>query len=173
MKAKQPFFYKDGPVKYVRRIKAAYTLFSALFIVAFMVLLVFAFNGSDVGKPVFFSVAAVLLIGYFISYGFYTSRVTLGTVLGIETTDLVVHLHTPRKTYTYDVRMAAWGSASTKTALWRCSRRRTRATASSSTSTRPSPRTRTGSLPSPISPVLPPVLPKYPNNIHLCKNICI
>ena len=62
MKAQQPFFYKDGPVKYVRRIKAAYTLFSALFIVAFMVLLVFAFNGSDVGKPVFFSVAAVLLI---------------------------------------------------------------------------------------------------------------
>ena len=110
MKAQQPFFYKDGPVKYVRRIKAAYTLFSALFIVAFMVLLVFAFNGSDVGKPVFFSVAAVLLIGYFISYGLYTSRVTLGTVLGIETTDLVVHLHTPRKTYTYDVRMGCVGA---------------------------------------------------------------
>lgn len=109
MKAQQPFFYKDGPVKYVRRIKAAYTLFSALFIVAFMVLLVFAFNGSDVGKPVFFSVAAVLLIGYFISYGFYTSRVTLGTVLGIETTDLVVHLHTLRKTYTYDVHMGCVG----------------------------------------------------------------
>ena len=109
MKAQQPFFYKDGPVKYVRRIKAAYTRFSALFIVAFMVLLVFAFNGSAVGKPVFFSVAAVLLIGYFISYGFYTSRVTLGTVLGIETTDLVVHLHTPRKTYTYDVRMGCVG----------------------------------------------------------------
>lgn len=109
MKAQQPFFYKDGPVKYVRRIKAAYTLFSALFIVAFMVLLVFAFNGSDVGKPVFFSVAAVLLVGYFISYGFYASRVTLGTVLGIETTDLVVHLHTPRKTYTYDVHMGCVG----------------------------------------------------------------
>ena len=74
-----------------------------------MVLLVFAFNGTALGKPIFFSAAAVVLIGYFIAYGFYTMRVSLGTVLGIETTNEVVHLHTARKTYTYDVRMGCVG----------------------------------------------------------------
>ena len=36
---------------------------------------------------------------------FFISPAMLGTVLGIETTDKVVHLHTARKTYTYDVNM--------------------------------------------------------------------
>ena len=109
MKKETPYFYKQGAVKYVRLMRKLFTALSCVALPVFMVLLVFAFNGTAHGKPIFFSAAAVVLIGYFIAYGFYTMRVSLGTVLGIETTNEVVHLHTARKTYTYDVRMGCVG----------------------------------------------------------------
>lgn len=105
MKKQTPYYYRTGPLRFVRAMKKGFTVFSALFFVSWMVLMVFAFNGTQLGKPVLFSVAALLLILYFVLYALYSSRISLGTVLGIETTDKVVHLHTARKTYTYDVNM--------------------------------------------------------------------
>ena len=105
MKKQVPYYYKDGSVKYVRLMKKLFVVFSVVMLPVFMTLLVFAFNGTDIGKPILFSAAAVALVLYFIVYGYYTMRVTLGTVLGVETTNEVVHLHTARKTYTYDVHM--------------------------------------------------------------------
>lgn len=109
MKKQTPYYYKGGAVKYVRRMKKIFILFSIVVLPTLMTLLVFAFNGTALGKPIFFTASAVVLIGYFVAYGFYTMRVTLGTVLGIETTNEVVHLHTSRKTYTYDVNMGCVG----------------------------------------------------------------
>ena len=103
MKQQYPYWYKEGSVHYVRTMKKVFTIFSACFFVFWMLLTMLAFNGTELGKPILFSLSAVLLVGWFVLYAFYTNRITLGTVLGIETTNEVVHLHTARKTYTYDV----------------------------------------------------------------------
>ena len=91
---------KDGIVHYVKTVKKLFLIFSLIAIPAFMVSLVFA-----VGKVVpFYFIAPAIAVGYLVVYGFYAMRVSMGTVTGIEITDQVVHLHTPRKTFTYDVK---------------------------------------------------------------------
>lgn len=103
MKKQIPYYYKTGAVKYTRMMKKLFVVFSIIALPAFFVLLMFGINGTSLGMPIFLSAAAVVLVLYFVVYGFYSMRVTLGTVLGYETTNEVVHLHTARKTYTYDV----------------------------------------------------------------------
>ena len=91
---------KDGIVHYVKTVKKLFLIFSLIAIPAFMVSLVFAF-----GKVVpFYFIAPAIAVVYLIIYGFYAMRVSMGTVTGIEVTDKVVHLHTRRKTFTYDVK---------------------------------------------------------------------
>ena len=105
MRKETPYYYKSGSVKYTAVMKKLFIAFSVVMIPVIMLLLLFGVNGTDIGMPIFLSAAAVALVLYFIVYGYYTMRVTLGTVLGVETTNEVVHLHTARKTYTYDVHM--------------------------------------------------------------------
>lgn len=92
---------KDGVLHYVKIVKKLFLAFSFIAIPAFMVSLVFAF-----GKSVpFYFIAPAIAVCYFVVYGFYAMHVSMGTVTGIEITDKVVHLKTPRKTFTYDVNM--------------------------------------------------------------------
>ena len=96
---------KDGIVKYVGIVKKLFLALSFVAIPAFMVCLVLAFSGF---KPFAF-VAPAVGVGYLVIYGFYAMRVSMGTVLGVEVTDKVVHLKTKRKTFTYDVKRGCVG----------------------------------------------------------------
>lgn len=91
---------KQGVVKYVGIMKKLFVIFSCIALPIFMVSLVFAFARYIA----FFIIAPAILILYFVVYGFYAMRVSMGTVIGIEITDKVVHLKTKRKTFTYDVK---------------------------------------------------------------------
>ncbi|MBO5046136.1 MAG: hypothetical protein J6C93_04620 [Clostridia bacterium] len=95
---------KSGIVKYVNVVKSFFRLFTVVCIPAFMVLLVVAFNAEEKADKLLFGfLAGGVLLLFFIVYGFYSMRVTMGTVMEVQWTDQVVHLKTPRKTYTYDV----------------------------------------------------------------------
>ena len=91
---------KAGIVKYVSIMKRIFVVFSIIALPAIMVFFVFAF--SRIFAFYFIAPAAVVL--YLAAYGFYALHVSMGTVIGIEVTDKVVHLKTKRKTFTYDVR---------------------------------------------------------------------
>ncbi len=96
---------KADIVRFVLIVKRLFILFSAVAIVAEMVLLVFAFSGflgCIIG-------AAVLGVGYIALYAAYALRISMGTALGIDVTDKVVHVKTKRKTWTYDVKRGCVG----------------------------------------------------------------
>lgn len=90
---------KEGILKYVNIVKKLYIAFSVVVLTAFMVSAVFAFNRIFA----FYFIAPALLLSWLVVYGLYAMRVSMGTVIGIEVTNEVVHLKTKRKTYTYDV----------------------------------------------------------------------
>ena len=92
---------KEQPVvlRYVRAMKKAMVLVSCIAIPAIMICAVFAFLGY-IG---FWIVTPAVLIVYFALYGWYALRVSMGTVIGTEVTDTVVHVKTKRAVYTYDV----------------------------------------------------------------------
>ena len=92
---------KEIVANYVRRIKKLFVIFSCVMIPAIMVCLIFAFGGSIA----FCIIAPVLIVVYLILYGVYALYVSMGLVVGYEVTDLVVHIKTKRKTFTYDARM--------------------------------------------------------------------
>lgn len=82
-------------------------LLIALAVICFpvlMVLLVYAVNSVGSYRVLFALLCAAIALGYLVFYGFYSLQVSMGTVLGIEVTDKVVHLITKRKTFTYDVK---------------------------------------------------------------------
>ena len=89
---------KEGILKFVKIIKRLFIAFTALMVLAIMVSFVFAFNKVF---AVYF-IAPGLLVAWLVVYGLYAMRVSMGTVIGIEVTNEVVHLKTKRKTYTYD-----------------------------------------------------------------------
>lgn len=95
---------KSGIIKYVNVVKSFFRLFTVVCIPAFMVFLVVTLNAEDKSDKLLFGLlsAGVILL-FFVVYGFYSMRVTMGTVTEMQYTDKVVYIKTPRKTYTYDV----------------------------------------------------------------------
>lgn len=91
----QPFV-----IRYVRAMKRCILLLSCIAIPAIMVCAVFAFLGY-IG---FWIVTPVALVAYLALYGWYALRVSMGTVIGTEVTDTVVHVKTKCTVYTYDVK---------------------------------------------------------------------
>ncbi len=91
---------KPAILKYVNICKRLIVIFGVIAIPAFMICLIFAF----MGYAAFWFLAPAILIVYLVAYGIYAVRVSMGTVIGIETTDKVVYVRTKRTTYTYDVR---------------------------------------------------------------------
>lgn len=89
---------KEGILKYVNIMKKLFIVFSVVVLTAFMISAVFAFNKFFA----FYFIAPALLLLWLVAYGFYQMRVNMGTVIGVEVTDEVVHLKTKRGTYTYD-----------------------------------------------------------------------
>lgn len=104
MKHKPVKYMKSGAAKYVRVMKTAVTVFMILAIFATMMLLVYSFQGAEAYRPLFISLLVCVIVFSLFVYGFYALHVSMGTVLGIEVTDKVVHLITKRKTFTYDVK---------------------------------------------------------------------
>lgn len=92
---------KDGVEKYVKIVRQLFIIFNVIAIPAFMICLVFAFSRF----MAFYFIAPAVGILYFTIYGLYTMRVSLGVVIGVEVTEQVIHLKTPRRTFTYDARM--------------------------------------------------------------------
>ena len=89
---------KEGILKFVKIIKRLFILYSVVVLLAFMISAVFAFNKVFA----FYFIAPALLLAWLVVYGLYAMRVSMGTVIGVEVTNEVVHLKTKRKTYTYD-----------------------------------------------------------------------
>lgn len=96
---------KSGILKFVKICKKLFVALSVFVIAALMILLVFAVQGF-IGPMI---IAGVLLVGYLVLYGFYAMRISMGTVIGVEITDKVVHVKTKRRTFTYDVKMGCVG----------------------------------------------------------------
>ena len=87
-------------LRYVRSMKKAMVIFSVFAIPAIMVCAVFAFL-NYIG---FWIVTPVAVIAYLAVYAVYALRVSMGTVIGLEVTNDVVHVKTKRAVYTYDVK---------------------------------------------------------------------
>ena len=97
---------RRGPEKYVSVVKIALIIFSIAVFPVIMVLTAVACNLEDTLPRVVYSIViAVLALGWLIAYGFYAMRVSMGTVLEVETNEKVVYLYTKRKVFTYDVKM--------------------------------------------------------------------
>lgn len=96
---------RSGSVKYVKLMGRLFLCWSIVLLPTLMIFLVLAFNTKGTECVLYSIGSALLALAFFVSYGFYTFRVTLGTVIGLEQTDKVVHLHTKRKTFTYDAHM--------------------------------------------------------------------
>ncbi len=87
-------------LRYVDVVRKCFIALSCIVLPGIMVCAVFAFAGD----LAFRIVTPVLLIAYLVVYGWYALRVSMGTVIGLETTEDVVHVRTKRRTFTYDVR---------------------------------------------------------------------
>lgn len=105
MKKQSGNHIKSGPDKFVRIMKKLFVIFAVIAIPTLMVCLVYAFNASGTMKAVFIVLSCAVALLFLFVYGFYAMHVSMGTVLGVQTTEKVVHLVTKRKTFTYDVRM--------------------------------------------------------------------
>lgn len=77
-----------------------FVIFSCVALPALMVCLIFAFAGY----AAFWFIAPAVFVVYLVVYGAYALILSMGTVIGFETTDKVVYVRTKRKTYTYDVK---------------------------------------------------------------------
>lgn len=91
---------KEQPVviRFVKTVKKIFVIFSCFAIPVIMVCAVFAFLGY-IG---FWIVTPLVLIAYLAVYCWYAMHISMGTVIGIEVTDQVVHVKTRRGLYTYD-----------------------------------------------------------------------
>lgn len=97
--------YRSGAEKYVRTVKYLLVALSVALFPVLMVLTAVACNVTGLPRVVYSVVVAVAAAAWAVVYGAYCMRVSMGTVLGLETTEKVVHLYTKRKTFTYDVKM--------------------------------------------------------------------
>lgn len=95
MKAEKPAI-----LKYVNFCKKLFLVFSCVTLPATMIFFIFA----TAGYAAFWFIAPAVLILYLVVYGLYAVYISMGTVIGFETTDKVVYVKTKRKTYTYDVK---------------------------------------------------------------------
>lgn len=98
-------YFRSGSVKFVSVMKLLLVLVSIAVLPAVMVLTAVACNVTGLPRAVYSVVIAVLAAGWLALYGAYALQVSMGTVIGLETTAKVVHLYTKRKTFTYDIRM--------------------------------------------------------------------
>lgn len=98
-------FIRSGPRKYVSIARTALVVLSVLVFPVVMTLTAVACNVEGLPQIVYSCVVAALALGWLVAYGTYAMRVSMGTVIGLETTGKVVHLYTRRKTFTYDARM--------------------------------------------------------------------
>ncbi len=89
-----------GSVRYVNIVRRLFIIFCCVALPALMICLVFCF----LRVMAFWIITPVAGVLFFVVYGFYTLRVSLGTVIAYETTEQVVHLKTRRRTFTYDVK---------------------------------------------------------------------
>lgn len=89
--------YKPAVLKYVKFWKKTFVVFSCIALPALMISLILAQNFIG-----FWFVSAGVAVVYLTVYGFYALNISMGTAIGFETTDKVVHVMTKRKTYTYD-----------------------------------------------------------------------
>ena len=89
---------KEGVLKYVGIVRKLYIAFTAVVFVLLMVSLVYAFHRIYA----FYIITPALFLLWIVVYALYALRVSMGTAVGIEVTDEVVHIKTRRKTYTYD-----------------------------------------------------------------------
>lgn len=89
---------KKGIQRYVTVLKYLFIAFSVVAIPSFMICLVYAFSKV----MAFYIIAPVLGVLYLAVYATYALKISMGTVIGTEVTDKVVHLKTKRKTFTYD-----------------------------------------------------------------------
>ena len=91
---------KPAVLKYVKFCKKLFILFSCVAIPVTMICLIFAVTGY----AAFWFITPAIAIVYLTVYALYALYVSMGTVIGFETTDKVVHVRTKRRTYTYDVK---------------------------------------------------------------------
>ena len=103
MKKKEIRNARTGPMKFVRLMKKLFILASCVLWPALMVLVALAIGLEGAPRVVYGIAAGIVLILFFVIYGFYAMHVSMGTVLAVDTTDKVVHLTTKRSVFTYDV----------------------------------------------------------------------
>ncbi len=96
---------RSGPVKFVKLMRILFLLLTIVIVPVVMILTALACNVKGVPCVILSVIVAALVVFWLTVYGFYAMRVSMGTVLGTEITDKVVHLHTKRKIFTYDVKM--------------------------------------------------------------------
>ena len=101
---------KPSVLKFVNLCRKLFIIFSCIALPALMVCLIFAVRGYM--GFLFISIAIALV--YFTLYGLYAVYISMGTVVGFETTDKVVYVRTRRKTYTYDVKRGCKAVKTTK-----------------------------------------------------------
>lgn len=92
---------KPALVRYVKAMKKLFIAFSAITLPAIMILMVFAFN--EVEGTLFIWITLAVAILYFVVYGIYSMRVSMGTVTEVAYGERVVYIKTPRKIYTYSL----------------------------------------------------------------------
>lgn len=105
MKKEKKRNIRTGPERFVRITSRLFIALSAIVLPALMIIFALAVNLSGTGRIIYAVVGVVMAIVYFVIYGFYAMTVSMGTVIGIEYTEMVVHLTTKRKVFTYDVKM--------------------------------------------------------------------
>lgn len=86
-------------IRFVKTVKKFFVIFSCFAIPGIMVCAVYAFL-RYIG---FWIVTPLILIAYLAFYCWYALHISMGTVIGIEVTNQVVHVKTKRGIYTYDV----------------------------------------------------------------------
>lgn len=104
-KGKQRADLRSGSVKFVKLMKILFLLLTIVIVPVVMIMTALACNVKGLPCVILSVSVAVLVVFWLTVYGFYALRVSMGTVLGTEITAKVVHLHTNRKIFTYDVKM--------------------------------------------------------------------
>ena len=105
MKKEKKRNIRTGPDKFVRFTSRLFIVLSIIVLPALMIIFALAVNLPGTARIVYAVSGVTTAIVYFVIYGFYAMTVSMGTVIGIEYTDMVVHLTTKRKVFTYDVKM--------------------------------------------------------------------
>lgn len=101
---------RTGPNRFVKRMKRLFLVLSIVLIPVIMIVFVLAVNSAGGARIGFFAGGAAALILYLALYCVYAMKVSMSTVLALETTDKVVYITTKRGTYTYDVLMGCVGA---------------------------------------------------------------